>query len=112
VSAQPDLLAPAAPSVKPEEVDRLCEILAAGDWMTAEMIRQVDERFNDRRIRAVKRASNRRIISFPGSSKGYKLASLCTLEELDHAACAMEHQGQDMIREAIGIRRMAHRRIA
>ena len=86
-----------APKVKPEEIERVVDILrAGGSWMTAAEIAMCDDSFNERRLRAIAEAAGSRILSWPGSP-GYRLTSQATIEEVNHAVDALTSQSKKMI---------------
>jgi hypothetical protein len=99
----------AAPEVSPEEVERLVAVLRAnGAWMTSQQIAaRLD--LSERLTRKIASASAPTIVSYPGSP-GYKLWSLCTVDEIDHAIEAFEAQATDMIKRAHLYRLAYHRR--
>jgi hypothetical protein len=97
------------PEVSPEQVERLVAVLREnGGWMTAQQIAgRLD--LSERVTRKTASASAPTIVSFPGSP-GYKLWSLCTVKEIDHAIDAFEAQARDMIKRAHLYRMAYHRR--
>jgi len=84
----------AAPEVSPDEIERLVAYLEGKDW-TPRRIIQADLGWDERKVRAVSRASRPRIVSFPGS-KGYKRWELCTVPEHDACLKAFRAQRNDM----------------
>lgn len=64
-----------------------------------------------RDIRAIAALSKGRIVSFPGSP-GYKLAALCTVEEIAHCRRATVAQVRQMLTKVRQIERVAHSTIA
>lgn len=63
----------------------------------------------ERLTRKIASASAPTIVSYPGSP-GYKLWSLCTVEEINHAIESFEAQARDMIKRAHLYRMAYHRR--
>ncbi|MBL9187883.1 MAG: hypothetical protein JNK23_10415 [Opitutaceae bacterium] len=100
-----------APAHSPEEVAALVAVLReAGDWLTAkECAARMPDGTSDRDVRALASAACPQVVSFPGS-KGYKLWTLCTVEEINHCIQAFESQGHDMIKRAVVYRQAYHRR--
>ena len=102
-----------APEVSPEQVERLVAVLREADkkenyWMTAQQIAgRLD--LSERLTRKIASASAPTIVSYPGSP-GYKLWSLCTIEEINHAIESFEAQARDMIKRAHLYRMAYHRR--
>ena len=84
----------AAPEVAPEDVERFVAYLSGRDWTPRRVI-QADLGWDERKVRAVARASRPRIVSFPGS-RGYKRFELCTVPEHDACLRAFRAQRDDM----------------
>ncbi len=74
----------------------LLEILQ--DWISA---KRLSVFAGDRRLRMLANASGGRIIT---GQRGYKAARYATRKEIAHAANWLEHQGEEMLRRARGIR--------
>jgi hypothetical protein len=98
-----------APEVSPEQVERLVLVLRShGGWMTAQQIADCVN-LTERVTRKTASASAPTIVSYPGSP-GYKLWSLRTVEEINHAIESFEAQARDMIKRAHLYRMAYHRR--
>jgi hypothetical protein len=102
-----------APEVSPEQVEQLVTVLHVknekkNNWMTAEEIAG-RLKLSERLTRKIASASAPTIVSYPGSP-GYKLWSLCTVEEINHAIESFEAQARDMIKRANLYRMAYHRR--
>jgi hypothetical protein len=106
-----------APKISPEEVQRTVEILqAGGNWMTAQDIAHcvtdgtpAARKTFERRIRLIASVAMPKIVSYPGSP-GFKLWDFCTVEEIDRAIAAFEHQGAEMLKRSIAYRQAYHKR--
>ena len=98
-----------APEVSPEQVEQLVLVLRShGGWMTAQEISGCIN-ISERVTRKTASASAPAIVSYPGSP-GYKLWSLCSVEEINHAIESLEAQARDMIKRANLYRMAYHRR--
>jgi len=93
-----------APVATAEEVEWLVVILKAHmhdvpkhkGWLTAAEIEKLSGGTkNERDIRKIARAAGHGIVSHPGS-RGYKLWSECTVDEIAHAISAIQSQINDM----------------
>lgn len=102
----------AAPEASPEDVRRLCGVLAGREWTTAaELAGLMGPGWTDRKVRAVARAATPGIVSFPGSP-GYKLLRECSLDEINRAIDAFRSQANDMTARAVLYHNAYHARAA
>lgn len=100
---QPSLFtATKAPRVTWADVAWLITVLDGMGWQKAKWFR-----LNDRTIRAIAAASQGRIIS---GQRGYHRTDQASVEDVNHAAAWLQHQGELMIRRAQDIRKAMHRR--
>lgn len=102
------------PEVSAAEIAQLTRVLfAAGGWLTArEILAQLNWAQAEhvmRKIRLIASAAAPAVVSYPGSP-GYKLWSLCTVEEINHCIEAFESQGKDMLKRAVAYRQAYHQR--
>jgi hypothetical protein len=99
-----------APKVSIANVEALAAVLTGKGWVdAAELARLLGDKWTDRKVRAVARASAPGIVSYPGSP-GYKLWAECSVEEIDRAITAFESQAADMTVRAVLYRNAYHRR--
>ena len=68
--------------------------------------------WSERHLRKVASAASPQIISYPGSSRGYRHIRHCTIEEINHAINALRAQAKEMDKRALGILTAYHRREA
>lgn len=78
--------------------------LAWNGWRTAKQLTCIG---NERTLRAIAAASNGQIIS---GQHGYALTSQASVEDVNHAAAWLQHQGELMIARARDIRQAMHTR--
>lgn len=95
-----------APRVTSAEVAVLIAVLSGQGWVTA---KQLWASWTDRQLRALASASEGRIVS---GQRGYALIEAVTVEEANHAAAWLRHQGTKMIQRAYEIEQAMHRRTA
>ena len=90
-----------APTASVGDVAALVKALTGKDWQTADSLAvALGDKWTDRKVRAVARASAPGIVSYPGSP-GYKLWSECSVEEIDRTIAAFESQATDMTARAL-----------
>lgn len=97
------LFEPPAMPVDPDAITLLKYLDRAFTWRTRAQIMQ-DLNFDDRRIRAARKASNFQIVA---GQKGFRHIRHCTSDERSAAHAQFESQGKDMLAEAKGYRQAA-----
>lgn len=96
-----------APRISRRQVQLLLECLDGQGWRTARGLRLSVLTWNDRTLRAMAAASAGRIIS---GQRGYARTDQASVEDVNHAANWLAHQGELMIRRAQDIRQAMHRK--
>lgn len=90
-----------SPTVTQAEAERLLAALSHGAWSTAAdlatTLHGAPTEAHKRRVRAVASACAPGVVSYPGSP-GYRLASACTVAELQACIAAYGSQTDDMRR--------------
>src|SRR3990167_7819868 len=94
-----------APRVTAEDVDEVIKVLSCHGWRTSRWLLSHYAFGSDRRLRALAAASQGRIIS---GQRGYARTDHASVEDVQHAADWLSHQGHAMIRRSIEIRRAMH----
>jgi len=109
---QQPLFASKAPRVSGEDVARLIAFLDGLGWVTAAHLVGTHDwndahgrSWTDRDLRAIAAASQGRIIS---GQRGYARTDQASVEDVNHAAAWLQHQGETMIRRAHEIRQAMH----
>lgn len=103
-----DFGAKAAPVISPDDVASLVAVLGEGKaWMTAEKIAEKVQGWTERKVRRIAGAACPVVVSYPGAP-GYKLWSLCSVEEINHCISSFESQARDMTRRAVQYRTAYH----
>jgi hypothetical protein len=100
-----------APPAQPGEVEQLCTYLynRGPQWTTAKRI-EADLGINDRKLRILKAASNRRIVSAPGSP-GYRHLAHCTIDQINESAARLKSQIRHMTSDWIALKQSARERL-
>ena len=102
---QPDLFAVTkAPRVSDADVAWLLRALDGKGWCRTKWLQRSFE-ISDRTFRAIAAASQGRIIS---GQRGYARTDQASVEDVNHAAAWLEHQGELMIHRAKEIRQALH----
>ena len=90
-----------APAISADEVEQFKHALAIrNDWATAAQLGAIGDT-QKRKLRALAEASDGQVIS---GQRGYRLARLATLAELDHAEAWLRSQARCMEERAVQIR--------
>ena|ERR1700754_4887293 len=100
---QPELIKQQAPAVSEQDVTALINALRGKGWVKAKDLLK----WTERELRAIANASKGQIIS---GQHGYRLTSEASLEEIGHASRWLKNQGKAMIRRALEIDLVSHRR--
>lgn len=102
-----------SPDVSEADVLVLVYQLHGAGWVTARhllaRLQRLRPEWTDRTLRAIAAGSKGRII---GGQRGYCLIEHASVEDANHAAARLQHQGELMIARANEIRRAMHKRTA
>ena len=110
---QPSLFASKAPRVSDREIAWMLAVLDGCGWVKAWQLKfdslyQGSRSVSDRTLRAIAAASQGRIIS---GQKGYARTDQASVEDVNHAAAWLQHQGEAMIRRAKEIQQVLNGRL-
>ena len=104
---QPSLFSAKAPRVAARDVAWMLRALDGKGWCRTKWLQQFFD-VPDRTFRAIAAASDGQIIS---GQHGYTRTDQSSVQDVNHAAAWLEHQGAAMIRRAKEIRQAMHHTI-